>query len=170
MARPVVAATARQAIRAEPTTTAIAAAEVRRAFWLRLLPARPAATPKRSSSLSAGASGYLLKDSTAEGLTAAIRSVHRGGSVIAPSTTRRLLASRTEPGPTRTTAAIDGFTGRERDVFDLIVAGASNAEIAQRLQLAEVTVKTHVGRVLAKLGVRDRVNIVIWAYRNGAVR
>ncbi|WP_025619741.1 response regulator [Salinispora cortesiana] len=120
--------------------------------------------------LSAGASGYLLKDATAEGLTAAIRTVYRGGSVIAPSTTRRLVASRTEPGPTRRTAAIDGFTARERDVFDLIVAGASNAEIAQRLHLAEVTVKTHVGRVLAKLGVRDRVNIVIWAYRNGAVR
>ncbi|MCI4065310.1 response regulator transcription factor [Micromonospora sp. R77] len=120
--------------------------------------------------LSAGASGYLLKDATAEGLTAAIRTVHRGGSVIAPSTTRRLVAGRDAPSSTRNNTAVDGFTARERDVFDLIVAGASNAEIAQRLHLAEVTVKTHVGRVLAKLGVRDRVNIVIWAYRNGAVR
>jgi DNA-binding NarL/FixJ family response regulator len=120
--------------------------------------------------LSAGARGYLLKDATAEGLTAAIRTVHRGGSVIAPSTTRRLVSDRAAPAPVRDTTALAGFTARERDVFDLIVAGASNAEIARRLHLAEVTVKTHVGRVLAKLGVRDRVNIVIWAYRNGAVR
>ncbi|GGM06082.1 response regulator [Micromonospora yangpuensis] len=121
--------------------------------------------------LNAGAHGYLLKDATAEGLTAAIRTVHQGGSVLAPSTTRRLVAqtgtARTEPAPAAPTLAT--LTARERAVFDLIVAGASNTEIAQRLHLAEVTVKTHVGRVLAKLGVRDRVNIVVWAYRNGAV-
>ncbi|MFC0099179.1 response regulator [Micromonospora marina] len=120
--------------------------------------------------LNAGASGYLLKDATAEGLTAAIRTVHRGGSVIAPSTTRRLVGGHASSPSIRDTTAAVGFTAREQDVFDLIVAGASNAEIAQRLHLAEVTVKTHVGRVLAKLGVRDRVNIVIWAYRNGVVR
>ncbi|MGC4806297.1 response regulator [Micromonospora sp. DT233] len=124
--------------------------------------------------LSAGARGYLLKDTTAEGLVAAIRTVHRGGSVIAPSTTRRLVSAhhpagaRTAPSPAAPTLAT--FTARERDVFELIVVGASNAEIAARLHLAEVTVKTHVGRVLAKLGVRDRVNVVIWAYRNGAAR
>ncbi|MEU4425094.1 response regulator transcription factor [Actinoplanes sp. NPDC024001] len=121
--------------------------------------------------LNAGASGYLLKDATAEGLTAAIRSAFHGGSVIAPTTTRNLVAARTEPPPPpRDPAPLDSFTARERDVFDLIVAGANNAEIAQRLHLAEVTVKTHVGRVLAKLGVRDRLNVVIWAYRNGAAR
>jgi DNA-binding NarL/FixJ family response regulator len=119
--------------------------------------------------LAAGASGYLLKDATAEGLTAAIRTVHQGGSVIAPTTARRLLTQRVAPPPGEP-AALDRFTTREREVFELIVAGASNAEIARRLHLAEVTVKTHVGRILAKLGVRDRVNIVIWAYRNGIVR
>lgn len=125
--------------------------------------------------LSSGAHGYLLKDTTAEGLTAAIRAVHRGGSVMAPSTTHRLATARRPPADTRTepsrpAPALAALTARERDVFDLIVAGASNTEIAQRLHLAEVTVKTHVGRVLAKLGVRDRVNIVIWAYRNDAIR
>ncbi|WP_018215855.1 response regulator [Salinispora vitiensis] len=119
--------------------------------------------------LNAGASGYLLKDSTAEALTAAIRTVHRGEVVLAPATTRRLAAGQDRPSPAQRGTVIDDFTDRERDVFHLIVAGASNAEIAQRLHLAEVTVKTHVGRVLAKLGVRDRVNIVIWAYRNGVV-
>lgn len=119
--------------------------------------------------LNAGASGYLLKDSTAEALTAAIRTVHRGEVVLAPATTRRLTAGQAGPGPAQQRTVIDGLTARERDVFHLIVAGASNAEIAQRLHLAEVTVKTHVGRVLAKLGVRDRVNIVVWAYRNGVV-
>ncbi|GAA2891996.1 DNA-binding response regulator [Actinoplanes cyaneus] len=119
--------------------------------------------------LAAGASGYLLKDTTAEGLTAAIRTVHRGGSVLAPSTTHRLVTAR-PPRPARPSALLETFTAREREVFDLIVAGASNAEIAGRLNLAEVTVKTHVGRVLAKIGVRDRVNVVIWAYENGAAR
>jgi DNA-binding NarL/FixJ family response regulator len=117
--------------------------------------------------LAAGASGYLLKDTTAEGLTAAIRTVHRGGSVLAPSTTHRLVTAR-RADPPRPSALLATFTTRERDVFDLIVAGASNAEIADRLHLAEVTVKTHVGRVLAKIGVRDRVNVVIWAYQNDA--
>jgi DNA-binding NarL/FixJ family response regulator len=120
--------------------------------------------------LAAGASGYILKDVTAEGLTAAIRTAHRGGTVIAPSTIRRLVRQRAESPPPRDVTSLDLFTARERDVFDLIVAGASNAEIAHMLHLAEVTVKTHVGRVLAKLGVRDRVNIVIWAYRNGVAR
>ncbi|GLY05067.1 MULTISPECIES: response regulator transcription factor [Actinoplanes] len=120
--------------------------------------------------LDAGASGYLLKDTTAEGLTAAVRSAYHGGSVIAPTTTRNLVAARADPPVPRDPAPLDTFTTRERDVFDLIVAGANNAEIAQRLHLAEVTVKTHVGRVLAKLGVRDRLNVVVWAYRNGAAR
>ncbi|MFV2022088.1 response regulator [Micromonospora sp. LOL_023] len=121
--------------------------------------------------LTAGASGYLLKDTTAEGLTAAIRTVHHGGSVLAPTTTHHLVTARTTPPPSpRDPAPLDTFTSRERDVFDLILAGASNAEIAQRLHLAEVTVKTHVGRILTKLGVRDRLNVVIWAYRNGAAR
>lgn len=119
--------------------------------------------------LDAGASGYLLKDSTAEALIAAIHTVHRGEVVLASATTRRLTAGRAGPRPAQRRTVIDDFTARERDVFHLVVAGASNAEIAQRLHLAEVTVKTHVGRVLAKLGVRDRVNIVIWAYRNGVV-
>lgn len=125
--------------------------------------------------LAAGASGYLLKDATAEGLTAAIRTVHAGGTVIAPSTTRRLLAAPRVTAPRHGQearpegGALAGFTDRERAVFDLIVVGASNTEIAQRLHLAEVTVKTYVGRILAKLGVRDRINVVVWAYRHGVV-
>lgn len=118
--------------------------------------------------LNAGASGFILKDTTAEGLTAAIRTVHRGGTVIAPSTTRRLVTGRVEAARATAGPPLEVFTARERDVFNLIVTGASNGEIARQLHLAEVTIKTHVGRILAKLGVRDRVNIVIWAYQNGA--
>ncbi|MDF5756460.1 response regulator transcription factor [Spongiactinospora sp. TRM90649] len=119
------------------------------------------------AALNAGASGFMLKDAPAEDLLTAIRVVHRGDAVIAPSTTRRLLdhvapALPAAGGPD----PLAPLTERERDVLLLVARGLSNAEIGARLYLAEGTVKTHVGRVLFKLGLRDRVQIVIWAYRH----
>jgi DNA-binding NarL/FixJ family response regulator len=124
------------------------------------------------AALRAGASGFLLKDAAAEDVLAAIRTVHAGDAVIAPSTTRRLLEHVAADLPT--TPAEDGplmaLTDRERQVMVEIARGATNAEIAERLYLAEPTVKSYVGRILAKLGVRDRVQIVIRAYESGLVR
>lgn len=126
--------------------------------------------------IEAGASGFLLKDAPPEELLAAIRTVHRGDAVIAPSTTRRLLD---HMAPTlrrenaadqrwqRESAAVDSLTPREREVLGLMSRGDSNQEIAAGLFLSEATVKTHVGRVLAKLGARDRVQAVVTAYRTG---
>ncbi|WP_396180067.1 LuxR C-terminal-related transcriptional regulator [Citricoccus sp.] len=128
--------------------------------------------------IEAGASGFLLKDAPPEELLAAIRTVHRGDAVIAPSTTRRLLD---HMAPTlrrdqaaddrrqRETASVDALTPREREVLVLMARGDSNQEIAAGLFLSEATVKTHVGRVLAKLGARDRVQAVVTAYRAGLV-
>ncbi len=121
--------------------------------------------------LRAGASGFLLKDARAEDLVSAVRSVARGDSVIAPSATRRLLGALlngTPPGPAD--PALGSLTPREREVFVLVAHGLSNAEIAGRLLLSETTVKTHVARVLAKLGLRDRVQAVVRAYEVGLVR
>ncbi|MBO2456028.1 response regulator [Actinomadura violacea] len=120
------------------------------------------------AALRAGASGFLLKDAPAEEMLAAIRTVHRGDAVIAPSTTRRLL-DHVAPGLPES-AGPDPLTDREREVLLHLALGLSNAEIAARLFMAEGTVKTHVGRILAKLGVRDRVQAVIWAYDHRLVR
>jgi DNA-binding NarL/FixJ family response regulator len=122
--------------------------------------------------LRAGASGFLLKNSRAEEMVAAIRAVHRGDAVVAPSTTRRLLdhVVGSLPGPRRVPPEIARLTERERDVMLEVATGASNAEIAGRLFLSEATVKTHVGRVLTKLGLRDRVQVVVLAYESGLVR
>jgi DNA-binding NarL/FixJ family response regulator len=123
------------------------------------------------AALRAGASGFLLKDASAVEVIAAIRSVHSGDAVIAPSTTRRMLdhLSRGEPrSPDE--AAVAALTEREREVLVEIAHGYANPEIARRLYLSEATVKTHVGRILAKLGLRDRVHIVIFAYDHGLVR
>ncbi|WP_067185736.1 response regulator [Microtetraspora niveoalba] len=121
------------------------------------------------AALRAGASGFLLKDASAEEILAAIRSVHRGDAVIAPSTTRRLL-DHVVPALPVPLDGPDPLTEREREVLLHIADGASNAEIAGRLFLSEGTVKTHVGRILGKLGLRDRVQAVIWAYEHGLVR
>lgn len=124
------------------------------------------------AALQAGASGFLLKDAPAEDLVAAIRTVHAGDAVLAPSATRRLLDRVASQLPTATVAP-DRFarlTGREREVLLEVATGASNAEIAGRLYLSEATVKTHVGRVLNKLGLRDRVQAVVLAYESGLVR
>ncbi|NRQ40493.1 response regulator transcription factor [Nonomuraea sp. NN258] len=118
------------------------------------------------AALRAGASGFLLKDAPAEEILAAVRSVHRGDSVIAPSTTRRLLDHVAPLLPVRDREP-DPLTEREREVLRHIARGATNAEIAAALFLSEGTIKTHVGRILAKLGLRDRVQAVIWAYEHG---
>jgi DNA-binding NarL/FixJ family response regulator len=124
------------------------------------------------AALRAGASGFLLKDAAAEDVLAAIRTVHAGDAVIAPSTTRRLLEHVAADLPTTLAEddALMALTGRERQVMVEIAHGATNAEIAERLYLAEPTVKSYVGRILTKLGARDRVQIVIRAYESGLVR
>jgi DNA-binding NarL/FixJ family response regulator len=126
--------------------------------------------------LRAGASGFLLKDVPPPDLLSAIRAVASGDAVVAPSVTRRLLdtflphlptASGPAAGPP---AALASLTGREHEILLEVASGASNAEIAARLHLSEATVKTHVGRMLGKLGVRDRVQAVVYAYEHGLVR
>ncbi len=125
------------------------------------------------AALKAGASGFLLKDVPPDELLFAIRAVHSGDSVVAPSTTRRLidqfaalLPGAQPPEPTE----LGELTDREREVLLHVAHGMSNQEIAERLFVSEATVKTHVGRVLAKLGLRDRVQAVVYAYEHGLVR
>ncbi len=122
--------------------------------------------------LRAGASGFLLKDATAEELTAAVRTVAAGDALLAPKATTYLLeAFTTAPELQKPrTDVVAALTDRERDVFLLIARGMSNSEIGHELFIAEQTVKTHVGRILAKLQLRDRVHVVVLAYEAGLVR
>ncbi|MFI6054153.1 response regulator [Streptomyces violascens] len=124
--------------------------------------------------LRAGASGFLLKDAPPADLIGAVRIVAAGEALLAPSVTRRLIAdfAAQRPAPRRGAAALrlNGLTPRETEVLELIARGLSNQEIAGRLVLAEQTVKTHIGRVLAKLDLRDRAQAVIFAYEAGVVR
>ncbi|WP_039825170.1 response regulator [Nocardia testacea] len=122
--------------------------------------------------LRAGASGFLLKDTPPEDLISAIRSVAAGDAVVSPKVTKRLLDRliAEEPTPSRDPEILEVLTAREREVLEQIAAGRSNAEIAGQLFLSEATVKTHVGRVLTKLGLRDRVQAVVLAYETGLVR
>ncbi|MEV5927363.1 response regulator [Streptomyces cellulosae] len=123
--------------------------------------------------LRAGASGFLLKDASAEQLAEAVRVVAAGDGLLAPGVTRRLIAefSRLDPRPrTPLRQKADGLTERETEVLALIAQGLSNAEIAVRLVVAEQTVKTHVGRILVKLGLRDRTQAAVFAYESGLVR
>lgn len=126
------------------------------------------------AAIRAGASGFLLKDARPEDMLAAIRTVHAGDSVIAPSSTRRLIEHLVKVLPADPAgadgAALDELTDREREVLILMARGLSNSEIGSELFVAEATVKTHVGRVLAKLGARDRVQAVVAAYETGLVR
>jgi DNA-binding NarL/FixJ family response regulator len=115
-----------------------------------------------------GASGFLLKDSDPEFLLAAIRTVHAGTAVIAPSATQELIA-RLDRARTPVPDAFGDLTARERDIFLLAARGLSNAEIASREYVSEATVKTHISRVLAKLGLRDRVQVVVYAYEHGLI-
>lgn len=133
------------------------------------------------SALRAGASGFLLKDVPPAELVAAIRTVARGDAVVSPRVTRRLLEeyAHTLPEATEGASAAEGtaedpalasLTEREREVLLCVAEGLSNAEIAERLFVSEATVKSHVGHVLAKLGLRDRVQAVVFAFQSGLVR
>jgi DNA-binding NarL/FixJ family response regulator len=124
--------------------------------------------------LRAGASGFLLKDAPAAELTHAVRVVAAGDALLAPSVTRRLIAgfARRSPrrdGPGRRGARLAELTPREAEVLTLIARGLSNAEISAALVIAEQTTKTHVGRILMKLGLRDRAQAVVFAYESGLV-
>ena len=129
--------------------------------------------------LAAGASGFLLKDAPGEELVRAIGTVHAGNAVLDPQMTRSLVdrltaGGRHAPVDEGRAAALEvqlaSLTERERDVREHLVRGAPNARIAAALHLAEVTVKAHVGRILDKLGVPDRIHVVIWAYESGFLR
>ena len=122
--------------------------------------------------LKAGASGFLLKDASREQLTGAVRAVSAGETLLAPAVTRRLIEDFCRgPAPGDATAGTAGrLTEREAGVVQLVAQGLSNAEIATRLYLSEATVKSHIARVLAKLGLRDRVQIAVFAYESGIVR
>ena len=133
------------------------------------------------SALRAGASGFLLKDVPPSELVAAIRTVARGDAVVSPRVTRRLLEeyahtlpdmtqSAEGPGASAEDPALASLTEREREVLLCVAEGLSNAEIAERLFVSEATVKSHVGHVLAKLGLRDRVQAVVYAFQSGLVR
>ncbi len=116
-----------------------------------------------------GASGFLLKDADPEFLLAAIRTVHAGSAVIAASATRELFERFTDAAPRPVPAAYAELTEREREIFALAARGLSNAEIAAREYLSEATVKTHISRILTKLGLRDRVQLVVFAFEHGLV-
>ncbi|WP_030667766.1 response regulator [Streptomyces cellulosae] len=123
--------------------------------------------------LRAGASGFLLKDASADKLAEAVRVVAAGDALLAPGITRRLIAefSRLDDRPRAPLKErVGGLTERETEVLALIAQGLSNAEIAERLVVAEQTVKTHVGRILVKLGLRDRTQAAVFAYESGLVR
>ncbi|WP_130179046.1 response regulator transcription factor [Cryobacterium sp. SO1] len=119
--------------------------------------------------LQAGASGFILKDALPEELVHAVRVVAAGDALLAPSVTRRMIArfAAQKPREARTSAQLADLTDREREVLVLIGAGRSNREIGASLFIAEQTVKTHVGKILAKIGARDRVQAVIFAYDTG---
>ena len=120
--------------------------------------------------LRAGASGFLLKDRPPEELVAAVRVVASGEALLAPSVTRRLIEEFARRAPAATRTELDELTDREREVLVLMARGLSNAEIARALFVAETTVKTHVGRVLHKLRLCDRVQAVVLAYESGLVQ
>ena len=123
--------------------------------------------------MRAGASGFLLKDATREQLTGAIRAACVGETLLAPAITRRLIEDFCRgPAPGGTTDGSDagGLSEREREVVRLIAAGLSNAEIASSLYLSEATIKSHITRILARIGLRDRTQIAVYAYEHGIVR
>jgi len=120
--------------------------------------------------LEAGASGFLLKRSKPEELVAAIHTVAGGDSLLSPAVTNRVIARAARQPATADAAAVRDLTPRERQVFELVAGGLSNAEIAGALVIEESTVKTHTKRILAKLGLRDRVQAVVFAHEHGLAR
>ena len=120
--------------------------------------------------LRAGASGFLLKDAPADDLVDAIRVVARGDALLAPQVTRRLIDEFASRPQSRDPEGLDSITERELDVLRLVARGLTNSEIAGELFLGETTVKTHVSRLLTKLGLRDRVQLVVLAYESGLVQ
>jgi DNA-binding NarL/FixJ family response regulator len=120
------------------------------------------------AALEAGASGFLLKNGTPEALIDAVRIVARGDALLAPELTRRVIAAFARPKP-HETRRLEELTPREQEVLVELAGGATNAEIAARLHLGEATVKTHVSRVLTKLGLRDRTAAVVYANEHGVV-
>lgn len=122
--------------------------------------------------LRAGASGFLLKTTSPEDLIRAVRIVADGGALLGPSVTRRVIEdyARRVPGPVTPLPAAGTLTDREAEVLQLVASGMTNAQIAGRLTIGEATVKTHVSRVLTKLGLRDRVQAVVYAYESGLVQ
>ncbi|QWF79346.1 response regulator [Amycolatopsis sp. CA-230715] len=121
------------------------------------------------AALRAGASGFLLKDTPPATLLSGISLVARGDALLAPSVTRRLISEFAASATPRTTRDLTGVTAREREVLTLIARGLSNTEITAHLHLSQATVKTHIGHLLAKLGARDRAQLVIAAYESGLV-
>ena len=120
--------------------------------------------------LRAGASGFMLKNASPEDLVRAVRVVAAGEALLAPSITRRVIADYADrPGPIKRAAGLDHLTERELEVLRLLATGKSNAELAHELYLGEGTVKTHVSHLLGKLGLRDRVQAVVFAYESGLV-
>ncbi|CAM3450969.1 response regulator [Isoptericola cucumis] len=123
------------------------------------------------AALRAGASGFLLKDAAPDDLVAAVRTVHAGDALLAPRVTRMLVEELLErPAPAPKRDVLVALTERERDVFMLMARGMSNSDIARRLYIAEQTTKTHVSRILGKLGLPDRVHAVVLGYEAGLVR
>ncbi|MGH3858357.1 LuxR C-terminal-related transcriptional regulator [Actinokineospora sp.] len=120
--------------------------------------------------LRSGASGFLLKVLQAADLVSAVRVVAAGEALLAPTVTRRLIETIARQAAFVAPSRVDSLTKREREVLVLLARGLSNVEIAETFVLAEQTVKTHVGRVLAKLGLRDRTQAVVYAYESGLVR
>jgi DNA-binding NarL/FixJ family response regulator len=119
--------------------------------------------------LRAGAAGFLLKNAPPEDLVSAIRVVASGDGLLAPAVTRRVIAEFARGRPRAAPAELELLTAREAEVLREVAAGRTNAEIAARLYLGEATIKTHVSNTLSKLGVRDRVQAVVWAYEHGVV-
>ncbi|TDB72822.1 response regulator transcription factor [Actinomadura sp. KC216] len=125
------------------------------------------------AAIKAGAGGFLLKDAGPAQLIEAIKAVHSGDAVVAPSTTKRLLdrfAVHLPDAEEEASRGLESLTEREGEVLRLVARGMSNAEIAEQLYVSEATVKTHMGRILMKLGLRDRVQAVVFAYETGLVK